>query len=100
MREHRKRIDRLQNLLIAVLVCTALVLINQTGMFRNLTGGSAGTPVEASFTGVQDTALSRQAPVALLIQTSSGRYGRTRWTACTTMACPPCSPPPSTMWRA
>ena len=52
MREHRKRIDRLQNLLIAVLVCTALVLINQTGMFRNLTGGSAGTPVEASFTGV------------------------------------------------
>ena len=69
MREHRKRIDRLQNLLIA------LVLINQTGMFRNLTGGSAGTPVEASFTGVQDTALSRQAPVALLIQTSSGRYG-------------------------
>ena len=75
MREHRKRIDRLQNLLIAVLVCTALVLINQTGMFRNLTGGSAGTPVEASFTGVQDTALSRQAPVALLIQTSSGRYG-------------------------
>ena len=75
MREHRKRIDRLQNLLIAVLVCTALILINQTGMFRNLTGGSAGTPVEASFTGVQDTALSRQAPVALLIQTSSGRYG-------------------------
>ena len=75
MREHRKRIDRLQNLLIAVLVCTALVLINKTGMFRNLTGGSAGTPVEASFTGVQDTALSRQAPVALLIQTSSGRYG-------------------------
>lgn len=75
MREHRERIDRLENLIIVVLVCTALVLINQTGMFQNLTRGGTGTPVEASFTGVQDTALSRQTPVALLIQTTSGRYG-------------------------
>ena len=75
MREHRQRIDRLENILIVVLVCTALFLIQKTGMFQNLTGRGGGTAVEASFTGVQDTALSRQTPVALLIQTTSGRYG-------------------------
>ena len=75
MREHRQRIDRLENILIVVLVCTALFLIQKTGMFQNLTGLGGGTAVETSFTGVQDTALSRQTPVALLIQTTSGRYG-------------------------
>ena len=72
---NRRHIDRLENVIIVILVCTALFLIQQTGMFRNLTARGAGTTVEASFTGVQNTALSRQAPVALLIQTTSGRYG-------------------------
>lgn len=71
----RRTVNRIENLLIVLLVCLALVLIHYTGIFQTITGQGTGTGSEALFTGVQDTALSRGTPVRLLIQTFAGRYG-------------------------
>lgn len=71
----RRTVDRLENLIIVALVCSALALIQGSGLFQSLTGQGTGAGSEALFTGVQDTALARGTPVALLIQTSQGRYG-------------------------
>ena len=43
-------------------VCTALVLIGQSELFRGAAGAGSGTGAQTVFTGVQDTALSRGLP--------------------------------------
>lgn len=73
--ERRRKIDRLENALIVLLVCTALVLIGQSELFRGAAGAGSGTGAQTVFTGVQDTALSRGLPARLVVQTSQGRYG-------------------------
>lgn len=71
----RRGIDRLENVLIVLLVCLALCLIHQTGIFQNVAGSKTGTGTEELFTGVQDTALYRGTPARLVVQSSQGRYG-------------------------
>lgn len=71
----RRGIDRLENILIVLLVCSALLLIRGSGMFQSVTSQGAGTGGELLLTGVQDTALSRAQPSRLVIQNSQGRYG-------------------------
>ena len=71
----RREIDRLENLLILLLVCLALFLIHRTGMFQSVTEQGSGTGDESLFAGVQDTALSRGTPVRLMVQNGTGRYG-------------------------
>lgn len=71
----RREIDRLENLLIVLLVCLAVFLIHRTGMFQSVTEPGGGTGGEDLFTGVQDTALSRGTPVRLMVRTEAGRYG-------------------------
>ena len=41
----RREIDRLENLLILLLVCLALFLIHRTGMFQSVRGAEQGTRV-------------------------------------------------------
>ena len=67
----RREIDRLENLLILLLVCLALFLIHRTGMFQSVTEQGSGTGDESLFAGVQDTALSRGTPVRLMVQNLS-----------------------------
>lgn len=71
----RRTVDRVENLLIAVLACTAVLLIVQSSLGQTVAGQRAGAGRETAFTGVQGTALSRGIPVRLLIQTEHGRYG-------------------------
>ena len=52
----RRGIDRLENILIVLLVCSALLLIRGSGMFQSVTSQGAGTGGELLLTGVQDTA--------------------------------------------
>lgn len=70
----RRSIDRLENLLIALLACSALVLIVQSGLGQ-AAGRGTGSGGETVFTGVQGTALSRGTPVRMMVQTEHGRYG-------------------------
>lgn len=71
----RRTIDRLENGIIVLLVCTALFLVYQSGLVQNFAGQGAGTSGESVFTGVQNTALSRGTPVRLMVQLDDGRYG-------------------------
>ena len=71
----RRGIDRLENILIIFLACSALLLIRYSGIFQSVANQSAGTGGEVLLTGVQDTALSRAQPSRLVIQNSQGRYG-------------------------
>ena len=45
----RREIDRLENLLILLLVCLALFLIHRTGMFQSVTEQGSGTGDERGF---------------------------------------------------
>ena len=71
----RRTIDRLENGIIVLLVCSALFLVYQSGLVQNFAGQGAGTRGESVFTGVQNTALSRGTPVRLMVQLDDGRYG-------------------------
>ena len=71
----RRTIDRLENGIIVLLVCSALFLVYQSGLVQNFAGQGAGTSGESVFTGVQNTALSRGTPVRLMVQLDDGRYG-------------------------
>lgn len=70
-----RRLDRLQNIAIALLSCTALLLVGQTGLFQGMTGQTQGQGSSISASGFEGTLLSREIPVALLTQTEQGRYG-------------------------
>lgn len=74
MRTDRHRLDQLQNLLIVLLTCSALLLLFRSGLLPSAgwdpaqTGpGAAGSAESASF--------SRNVPVTLALQTSQGRWG-------------------------
>lgn len=71
----RRQVDRLENILILLLACSALFLLHRTGIFQSITGQGTGGGSESFLTGVQDTALARGTPVRLMVQTSAGRYG-------------------------
>lgn len=69
----RREIDRLENLLILLLVCLALFLIHRTGMFQSSHRAGERNRGRESLCGVQDTALSRGTPVRLMVQNGTGR---------------------------
>ncbi len=71
----RRRIDRLENILIALLTCTALFLVGKTGMFQAVTGAQYGQGSGMAASGFQGMVLSRETPVRLMAQTDAGRYG-------------------------
>lgn len=75
MKLRRWYTDRRANLLIALLVLSALFLIQKTGMFQSLAGTMDGEGSAALAAGVQDTALARSTPVRLQVQTAAGRCG-------------------------
>lgn len=70
-----RRLDRLQNILIALLACTTLLLVGQTSLFRGMLGQTQGQGVSLSASDFEGMLLSGAAPVALLTQTDQGRYG-------------------------
>lgn len=74
-RRNRQTVDRIENILIAILACSALFLIYQSGLIQSITSQGTRVGNEILFTGVQDTALSRGTPVRLMVQTEAGRYG-------------------------
>lgn len=70
----RRQIDRVENILIALLALSALLLVGKTGMFQTVTG-QTGQNAPASFSGAQGNTLSRGNPVGLMVQNQYGRYG-------------------------
>ena len=74
MRAGHHRLDQLQNLLILLLACSALVLIFRTGMLQSLHGDRAQTG-SGTQTGAESTSFSRNVPVTLALQTPEGRWG-------------------------
>ncbi len=74
MSAKRRRLDRLQNLLIVLLSCSALVLIGRTGLFQNTLGQERGMAGVSVSEGAETTALSQSTPVALAAQAGEGRY--------------------------
>lgn len=71
----RRQIDRLENILIALLSCTAIFLVSQTNLFQEFVGQRTGQDSTASYSGVQTTELPEVSPVALMIQNDNGRWG-------------------------
>ena len=71
---NRRTIDRLENLLIVVLLCTALLLVKKTGMLQDVFHW-AGDPSTQTHSGIQDTALSRGTPVKIVVEAHGERYG-------------------------
>lgn len=71
----RKRLDRIENILIALLTCTALFLVGKTGLFQAVTGPENGQGGAIAFSGFQGMVLSRETPVGMMTQTAQGRYG-------------------------
>ncbi|MCI8828103.1 MAG: hypothetical protein HFE98_04545 [Ruminiclostridium sp.] len=74
MTAKRRRLDRLQNLLILLLVCSALVLIGRTGLFQSTLGQERGLAGVSVSDGTETTALSQSTPVALAAQAGGERY--------------------------
>lgn len=74
MTAKRRRLDRLQNLAILLLACSALVLIGRTGLFRSSLSQERGLAGVSVTDGAETTALSRSAPVALAARTAGGRF--------------------------
>lgn len=71
----RRQIDRMENILIAILACTALFLFGQTNMFQTITGQGAGQESTAAYSGVRTTELPQSPPAALMVQNDLGRWG-------------------------
>lgn len=71
----RQQLDRLENLLIVLLACSAICLMGKTGMFQTLAGSAIGQPGTSVYAGEQGVTLSRGNPMGLMIQTQAGRYG-------------------------
>lgn len=71
----RGRVNRLANVLIVVLACTALLLVDKTGMFRSGQDTSGSYSGVTAYSGVQAVSLSRGEPVRLLVQNPAGRCG-------------------------
>lgn len=70
----RRTIDRLENLLILFLICTALFLVKKTGMFQDAFHWTTD-PTAQTLNGIQDTALYRGTPVKIMIEVQGERYG-------------------------
>ena len=71
----RRQIDRIENILIAVLACTAIFLAGETNIFQAFAGQGAGQDSSASYSGIQTTEIPDTAPVALMVQNDLGRWG-------------------------
>lgn len=70
----RRQIDRIENILIALLVCTTIFLVGQTNLFQNFVGRGAGQDATA-YRAAQTTELPNQNPVAVMVQNELGRCG-------------------------
>ncbi|MBR2490300.1 MAG: hypothetical protein IKB65_02325 [Ruminiclostridium sp.] len=70
----RRQIDRIENILMAVLACTAIFLVSQTNLFQAFTGQGGGQNT-AAYTAVQTTQLPQGSPVALMVRNDQGRCG-------------------------
>lgn len=68
----RRQIDRLENILMAVLACTAIFLVGQTNLFQAFAGqgGQGGR----SYAAARTTELPAS-PVAVMVQNDQGRCG-------------------------
>lgn len=75
MRMDRRRLDRLQNLLILLLSCSALVLIFHSGMLQSAAGWDRDRTGSGAQGGAESTSFSRNVPVTLALQTPEGRWG-------------------------
>ncbi|MDY3013797.1 MAG: hypothetical protein SOR61_01105 [Evtepia sp.] len=71
---NRRTIDRLENLLILLLLCTALFLVKKTGMFQDAFHWTTNQTAQ-TLNGMQDTALYRGTPVRMMVKTQGTRYG-------------------------
>ena len=70
----RRQIDRIENILIAVLACTAIFLVGQTNLFHAITGQGEGQD-SGAYLAAQTTELPAASPVALMVQNDGGRSG-------------------------
>ncbi len=70
---NRRQIDRLENILIAVLACSAIFLVGQTNIFQAFVGQGSGQ--ESAYSAVQATELPGQKPVAVTVKNDLGRCG-------------------------
>lgn len=73
MKRDRRRVGHIENLLIVVLACLALVLVSRTSFFQALPFPHSDTTQGAA--AGQGEALSRGAPTALALRTENGRFG-------------------------
>lgn len=71
----RRKVGRIENLLIVLLSLSAILLIGQTGIIQSVSGRTAGQSGAAAFAGSQGSILSQGTPVGLLVQNQYGRYG-------------------------
>lgn len=71
----RRQIDRIENILIAVLACTAIFLAGETNLFQAFAGQGGGQDSTAAYSGMQTTEIPDTAPVALMVQNDLGRWG-------------------------
>lgn len=74
MTARKRRLDRLQNLLILFLACSALLLIGRTDLFREALGQERGLAGVSVSDGAETTALSQSTPVALAAQAGGERF--------------------------
>lgn len=70
----RRQIDRLENVLMAVLACTAIFLVGQTNLFQAF-AGQGGEQGGAAYSPLRTTELPQSNPVAVMVQNDQGRSG-------------------------
>ena len=70
----RRQIDRIENVLIALLACTAVFLVGQTNLFQTFVGQGAGQE-SGAYRAAQTTQIPDQSPVAVMVQNDLGRCG-------------------------
>ncbi|MBR5534987.1 MAG: hypothetical protein IKU62_09115 [Ruminiclostridium sp.] len=70
----RRQIDRLENIAITLLACTAIFLVSQTNLFQTFVGQGTGSYSEA-YRAVAVTELPDESPVAVMVQNDLGRCG-------------------------
>ena len=68
----RRQIDRIENIVIAVLACSAMFLVGQTNVFQAFMGQGTG---QETYRAVQTTELPDQKPVAVTVKNDLGRCG-------------------------
>lgn len=71
----RRKVGRIENLLIVLLSISAILLIGQTGIFQSSASRAPGQSGTTAFSSTQGSILSQGTPVGLLVKNQYGRYG-------------------------